>query len=169
MSEVRPTPSQDIARLLGHTTIVLILMTALYFVLPLRFRLEGGVLARLAISVVALAALGLLLRLHLRRARPLSPPYSRIEWLLAALYSLVLAFALTYFAIATFAPGQFVGLSDRTDALYFSVTVMATVGFGDIHAQGTLAKLVVTVHMIVNLIYIGTALRLLTTGRPPTE
>jgi voltage-gated potassium channel len=167
MTEARlTTPGQEVLRLLGHTTVVLILMTSAYFVLPLRFEVDGGVLARLAFSVAAFAALGLLLRLHLRRAPALSVPYSRIEVLLAALYTLVLGFALAYFAIATFAPGQFVGLSDRTDALYFSVTVMSTVGFGDIHAQGTLAKLVVTVHMVVNLIYIGTALRLLTAGRP---
>jgi hypothetical protein len=49
------------------------------------------------------------------------------------------------------------------------VTIVATVGFGDIHAQGTAARLLVTVHMLFNLVYLGTALRLLTgaQGQPP--
>jgi voltage-gated potassium channel len=46
---------------------------------------------------------------------------------------------------------------------------MSTVGFGDIHAAGSLARLIVTVHMVFNLIYLGTALRWLTWHQPADE
>jgi voltage-gated potassium channel len=39
---------------------------------------------------------------------------------------------------------------------------VTTVGFGDVHAQETLARALVTVQMLFNFFYLGTALRLLT-------
>jgi voltage-gated potassium channel len=38
---------------------------------------------------------------------------------------------------------------DRTDSLYFTVTVFATVGFGDIFPASQMARLVVTAQMIL--------------------
>jgi hypothetical protein len=105
------------------------------------------------------------LRTATRRSREGQPPeYHRIQRLLVALYLLVLGFALLYAVTSAAAPEQFSGLVNRTDALYFSVTTTATVGFGDIHAAGTPARLMVTAQMLFNLIYIGTALRILSSG-----
>lgn len=94
----------------------------------------------------------------------LSPAHLRIQWLLSALYVLILVFALAYSVIAGPMPGQFVGIDDRTDALYFSVTVVSTVGLGDIHPAASVGQLVVTAHMVLNLLDLGTALRLLSRG-----
>ena len=151
-------------RMLGHTTVVLVLLTSAYFLLPLRFdRDEPWTLPQLAGSLLALAAVSVLLRRELRRSRrSQSDRYLRIQWLLSALYLLVLTFALGYAVLAEVGSDQLEGLETRTDALYFSVTVVSTVGFGDIHAEGTAARLVVTAHMLFNLVYLGTALRLLT-------
>jgi small-conductance mechanosensitive channel len=167
--------TDPLVRMLGHTTVVLTLLTLAYFVVPLRFDWEKAWTAwRLVISLTALALLALVFRAHSRRSREhQSERYLRIQWLLSALYGLVLTFALVYAALAAHSPHAFVGISDRTDALYFSVTLVATVGFGDIHAEGTVAKLVVTLHMLFNLVYLGTALRLLTGSAgalpPPPE
>jgi hypothetical protein len=49
----------------------------------------------------------------------------------------------------------------RTDALYFTVTVFATVGFGDITAKTEAARLVVTGQMIVDLVAIGLAVKVI--------
>jgi voltage-gated potassium channel len=157
-----------LVQMLGHTTVVLVLLTIAYFVVPLRIDWTHGTdVSRLLASLAALVALALLVRRWLRRSRQvLDMRYVRIEWLLSCLYVLVLTFALVYAALTSHDPGQFVGLEDRTDALYFSVTVVGTVGFGDIHAQGGAARLLVTAHMLFNLIYLGTALRLLTSPRP---
>lgn len=159
-------PLGPILRMFGHTTVVLVLLTAAYYALPLRLSPgDPASLVRLGISTVALALLLLVLRRQVERSRRAqSPRFLRIQWLLTTLYLLILAFAAAYAYIAFYNPEQFVGITDRTDALYFSVTLVATVGFGDVHASGTPAQLLVTVQMLFNLIYLGTALRLLTGG-----
>jgi ion channel len=43
----------------------------------------------------------------------------------------------------------------RTDSLYFTVTVFATVGFGDITATSQVARVVVTTQMILDLLVVG--------------
>jgi voltage-gated potassium channel len=47
----------------------------------------------------------------------------------------------------------------RTDSLYFTVTVFATVGFGDITATSETARVLVTVQMILDLIVLGLGVR----------
>ena len=43
----------------------------------------------------------------------------------------------------------------RTDALYFSVTVFTTVGFGDIAAKSETARVVLIVQMLADLALLG--------------
>jgi len=47
----------------------------------------------------------------------------------------------------------------RTDALYFAVTVVSTVGFGDIVPVSQSARLVVTVQMLLDLLALGLVVR----------
>jgi hypothetical protein len=56
-------------------------------------------------------------------------------------------------------PAAFTEPMSRTDALYFTVTVFATVGFGDISAVSTAARIVVTLQMIADLLLLGLVLR----------
>jgi hypothetical protein len=49
----------------------------------------------------------------------------------------------------------------HTDALYFTVTVFATVGFGDITAKTETARLVVTGQMAVDLVIIGVGAKII--------
>ena len=44
---------------------------------------------------------------------------------------------------------------DKIGAMYFTVTVFSTVGFGDITAKSDLARTLVTIQMLVNLVVIG--------------
>ena len=172
---LRELRSDPLVRMLGHTTVVLALLTLVYYLIPFRFDWTDWSAGRLGLSLLALVALGFMLRASLRRGSRLQTTrYRRIQWLLSALYVLMLLFGLVYAAVAHFHPDQFVGIGDRTDALYFSVTIVSTVGFGDIHAEEAAARLLVTAHMLFNLIYLGTALRLLTSGqmqppKPPEE
>ncbi|MFD2354494.1 potassium channel family protein [Nonomuraea ferruginea] len=74
----------------------------------------------------------------------------------------VVLFALADYNVAYWREGEFAGLETRTDALYFAVSTLATVGFGDVHAQGQLARGLVLVQMAFNLIVLATAATLLT-------
>jgi hypothetical protein len=49
----------------------------------------------------------------------------------------------------------------RTDALYFSVTVFSTVGFGDITARSEPARVVVIFQMLGDLALLGAGARVL--------
>jgi hypothetical protein len=49
----------------------------------------------------------------------------------------------------------------RTSALYFTITVFATVGFGDITARTEAARLVVSGQMIIDLIILGLGARVI--------
>jgi voltage-gated potassium channel len=68
---------------------------------------------------------------------------------------LLLLFAATYVLIGDARPDSFSEPLSRTDALYFTVTVFATVGFGDIVPRSELARIVTTVQMIVGLTVVG--------------
>lgn len=58
--------------------------------------------------------------------------------------------------------GQFADLHDRTDALYFNISTLATVGFGDVHPSGELARAAVTLQIIFNLVFLGAAVSMIT-------
>ena len=57
--------------------------------------------------------------------------------------------------------GQINGVITKLDALYFTVTVVSTVGFGDITAVGQTARAVVTIQMIFDLAFLAIAVRVL--------
>lgn len=110
-----------------------------------------GVLAGVVLSVLSLATVVLVVASEVRGAE------RRLTgWQLVLVLEVVLVvFSFVYFLIAESDPGQFAGIATRLDALYFSTTTTATVGFGDVHATGQVARAVVTVHMIFNLVFIA--------------
>ncbi len=73
----------------------------------------------------------------------------------------LLVFARLYLWSSLSDPGSFSEHLDRATSFYFTVTVFATVGFGDIVAKSDSMRLVVTGQMLVNLIVVGAFIRLL--------
>ena len=87
----------------------------------------------------------------------------------------VVGFALTFYGVEQADPGQFTELHTRTDALYFTVTMMATVGFGDVHPVGQTARALVTLAIAFDVIVVASLARAIaraagsrvTSGRHP--
>lgn len=153
--------AQELTAFGARTSVMIVLLTACYYVLPDDgpFEdLQSGL--RAGWSLAALIAFALVLRIQVRTIRRPSV-WGRAEALLTVLYLLILAFAISYDRMAGTGGDVFAGINNRTDALYFTVTVVSTVGFGDIHAVSTGARAVVTVQMLVNVFFVGAALRLL--------
>lgn len=146
-----------------HATLTLLLLTGCYYCLPESAPWNDGTsLVRFVIALLLIFAFLVLLRAEIRLVRRRYPRrIARVQLLLMVFYVLVLSFATTYFFIAINVSNQFAGIANRTDALYFTVTTLATVGFGDVHATGTFARALVTVQMVFDLVYLGTAVRLL--------
>lgn len=146
------------------------LLVAIYFLAPLEPDIGGGLLVvrallAVAATVVLAVVIGQLVR-RIARGRPGTRPAS----LLVALFGGVVLFAAIDYLIAVLDPGQFVDLQTKIDALYFAVTTLATVGFGDVSASGQLARAVVTVQQLFNLAVLATGGKVLLgrlTTRPP--
>jgi hypothetical protein len=120
------------------------------------------------ISVVGLlGGMGVLVYLTIRQVRRLAGARPddegiRIESLIFLIYIVVPMFAFGYFVLETADPSQFAGLETKTDALYFTVVTLATVGFGDVHASAQLARALVTLQIAFDLVFVGAMVSLLT-------
>jgi hypothetical protein len=73
----------------------------------------------------------------------------------------LLLFASTYFLMEQASAANFTQPLTRTDALYFSVTVFTTVGFGDIAAKSETARIVLIIQMLADLALLGAGARAL--------
>ena len=131
--------------------------TAVYFVLPVPGRMhESSWAVMFFLGAAVLGALILVAILRLLRAGE----DARIRGLILLLTLTVLFFSWSDASVAKL-PGQFAGLADKTDSLYFNVSTLATVGFGDVHPVGELARAAVTVQIVFNLVFLGTAVSLI--------
>jgi voltage-gated potassium channel Kch len=134
-------------------------LVAAYYLLPLR---EGFSARTLLALGLGLAGVAVLLGWQVRRIVRSPYPRLRAAQALAVIAPLfVLLFATTYYLLARTTPGTFSAHLTRTDALYFSVTVLSTVGFGDITPRSETARLITTGQMVSDLILIGFAARVL--------
>ena len=90
-----------------------------------------------------------------------NPALRALEGLFLAVPLFLLLFASTYFLMSRSDPSTFTSALSRTDALYFTVTIFSTVGFGDISAQTETARLVVTGQMMLDLVILGVGVRII--------
>jgi voltage-gated potassium channel len=135
--------------------VVLGLTMTAFFTLPISTEMHGAEWVRAAAGVLAIA---LLVVLVLRQVQlQVHDPERRIDGLLVAIVIGVTTFALVFYAIAMHQPDQFSGMSTRIDALYYTMTTLLTVGYGDIYAKGQLARGLVLVAMVFNVVVIATA------------
>jgi voltage-gated potassium channel len=91
-------------------------------------------------------------------------PYPGITAITALAFSIplfVLLFATVYYLMERSVTTAFTAPMSRIDALYFTVTVLSTVGFGDIAAHSEVARAIVTFQMVADLLLIGLVVRVM--------
>lgn len=122
--------------------------------------------AAMAAGITALASLGFLLWVMVRQTRRImrhpEPSLAALEALALLGTLFVLSFSLTYVALAASDPAAFSQPVDKVAALYFSMTVLSTVGFGDIAAVSDVARIAVVVQMIANLVLLALVVQFIT-------
>jgi voltage-gated potassium channel len=133
--------------------VVVGVLGTIYAVAPLGRRLNGSVAAELSASVVLLAAVTLWEFRNVSRSR--FPEVRAIEAVGITLPLVLLPFAAAYWVMAHDAEASFGTHLSRLEALYFTITTFATVGYGDITAKSEPARAVVTAQMVLNLVLIG--------------
>jgi voltage-gated potassium channel len=132
-------------------------LLVLYLLLPLEPDFTIRTLAVLAAGLLGVGALvGWQVRAILRAHHP---ALRAVEAVALSLPLFLLLFAAVYVVLSETDPEAFTEPLSRIDSLYFVVTVFATVGFGDVSAVSELARSLVTVQMVGDLVLIGLVLR----------
>jgi hypothetical protein len=133
-----------------------VVLVVLYYVLPLDHVANVPLTLAMALVILAAVAVG-----QLRLVSKATYPTLRaIEALATTIPLFLLLFASAYVIMAGANPDNFSTHSlTRTNALYFTVTVFSTVGFGDISATSESARLVVTAQMLLDLLALGLVVR----------
>jgi hypothetical protein len=145
-------PSRRIMGLLWAAVSPVPLLT-LYYLAPLDGPLGISTLIGFALGLVAFA---LAMIWQVRAIVSSDAPRLRtVRAVVIGVSTLLVIFAATYCVISTSRPDSFTEPLSRTDALYFTITVFSTVGFGDIAPRSDLARIITMVQMIVGLLTFG--------------
>ena len=152
-------PRRRVLRSLLRATLTSTVLVVLYYRLPLTGALEASTVALLLAGLVLFAGIvGWQVRAILRSEYP---GLRAIEALAAAIPLFLLVFAAAYVTLADAQPSAFSEPLSRTDALYFTITVFSTVGFGDIAPVATPARVIAMVQMLGDLVVVGLVLRVM--------
>ncbi|MGW6863596.1 potassium channel family protein [Streptomyces sp. NPDC054901] len=135
------------------------LLVTAYYLLPMDSAFTATTVLALLGGIAAVA--GLLAWQIYRITLAPRPGLKAMEAMAVTVPLFILLYAIACFLLAHSAPGSFSEPLSRTDALYFSMTVFSTVGFGDITARSEPARLLTTGQITLNLLLLGVAARLL--------
>jgi len=135
-------------------------LLALYAVIPVaHHRRHEYVALRLS---VALAFFVVVLTNEIRAIQNHDEPMLRAGVSMATVIPLFLVlFAWIYLTMSAADPGDFNIILNKTEALYFTVTVFSTVGFGDIVPKVDLARIVIMIQMMADLAVVAIVVRLI--------
>ena len=159
MTTAQALPRGRAAVALARALVYAVLIVVVFYVVPLRMAVDIGTLIRL---VAGLALLGALIAWQVRGiARSPYPSLRALETLAVALPLFLMLFAGTYTVLSQVDPASFSEPMARTDAVYFTVTVFATVGFGDITPTTDSARMLVSGQMIIDLMVLGVVFKVL--------
>jgi voltage-gated potassium channel len=154
-------PPTQRRRLIAGTVLRSVLVAAvlviLYYVLPLDRPWDADTAVRLLVGLLVFAGVVVWSIRFIAGSR--YPGARAVEALALVLPFFLLLFASTYFVMERASAASFTQPLTRTDALYFTVTVFSTVGFGDITARSEAARVVLIVQMLADLVFLGAVLR----------
>jgi voltage-gated potassium channel len=141
----------------ARSVLIAAVLVVLYYVLPLDRRWDSDTAVRLLIGLLVFAGVVVWGVRIIAGSR--YPGVRAVEALALILPFFLLLFASTYFVMERNSAASFTQPLTRTDALYFTVTVFSTVGFGDITAKSEAARIVLIVQMLADLVFLGAVLR----------
>ena len=134
-------------------------MLVLYYMLPLYRRSDVYLYVELTLGVALLV--GMVAWQARAILRSDYPGIRAVQALASSAALLLLLFAAAYFILSLNDPATFTEPLSRSDALYFTVTTFATVGYGDITAHKEPGRLVVTGQILLNLVVLGVGIQVL--------
>ncbi|MEU6405846.1 potassium channel family protein [Streptomyces sp. NPDC046985] len=145
---------------IGRSACLTAALVAVYYLLPLDARATARTSVVLGADLAAVAAL--FTWQAAATARSPHPRLKAVEVLATTLPLFLLLFAGAYYLLERTSPGSFNEPLTRTDALYFTLSTFATVGYGDIAPRSQTGRVVAMIQMAGGLLLVGVAARILT-------
>lgn len=133
-----------------------VLVLALYYLVPVEHGVTGTQLVLRTVGTVLAGLLVTLLIIREIRGLLVDPEHGSLPRLLTMLVVGVVFFAFADYVTALSGTHQFADLRTKTDGLYFALATLTTVGYGDVHASGQIARDVVSVQLVFNVVVIAT-------------
>jgi len=136
-----------------------VLIFGAYFALPIGR--ESGLRAVLRLGL-DIALIGAVLAWQVKRISVAELPELRaVEALGIVIAVFLVAFSAIYLSLSHEVATTFTQRLDHARALYFTITIFSTVGFGDITPRTDASRLIVSAQMLLDLAIIGIVVRLL--------
>jgi len=141
-------------RVVGRTAIRIlisvVLLFALYGAAPVADRTGLGTLVELLVGLIIFAAVLGWQVLKIMGAE--YPELRAAEALAIAVPVVLIVFSFTYLSLSRAEPGSFSEPLNHVRAVYFVITVVSTVGFGDITPKTDAAMIVVSFQIMLDLV-----------------
>lgn len=173
MTDVPSLPPEGRVRLILMSTVRVVVGLAFIF-LALALvpeRPDGRIVFPIGLVFAGVGLYAWFFRRQLKRIRASRYPYiqaGEATILVAAMFLAV--FAAFYVVISTADPASFTEQLDHFTAYYFALTVLATVGFGDITPVTTVARATAMVQMAIDIALVAVIVRIVfTTARQSVE
>jgi voltage-gated potassium channel len=152
-------PRRLVVRALLRASATATALLVLYFTLPITGAVDRSTAVLLVLGLLAFAGV---VTWQVRSVlRSPYPGLRAVESLAAAIPLFLVLFAAVYLRIADLDGSAFSEPLGRTDALYFTITVFSTVGFGDIVPKTNVARVVTMIQMLGDLVFVGLVLQVM--------
>lgn len=146
-------------RMVARALLTSAALVVLYYRLPLTGALDASAVAVLAAGLLVFAVItAWQVRAILRSPYP---ALRAVQALAAAIPLFLVLFASAYLRIAAAQAEAFSEPLSKTSALYFTITVFSTVGFGDITPRSEAARIATMVQMAADLVVVGLVVRVM--------
>lgn len=150
-------------RAITRTTVIVagawVVLIGIYYVVPAGKESAVYDVLRLVIGLVLVAAVIAWQASHIVKSE--IPELRAAQALGVVLPLFLVLFASLYLSLYDTSRGSFSQPLDHTSALYFTVTVFSTVGFGDITPRTDNGRILVSIQMLLDLVIIGAVARIL--------
>jgi hypothetical protein len=150
---------QAIVRMVVELAMSWGLLFLVYFILPFDNPKMGGAWLHLVAALAVFSAV--MARQILQIVTSDLPELKAIKTLFFSAALFIVIFASIYLSMSTGSPFTFSEPLNHVKSLYFTVTVLATVGFGDITPKNDTARMIVTMQMVLDLAFLAVLVRVI--------